>query len=673
MNFAFAGATSFNQSIETWNMTNVNSAFSMLSFSALSMQNYDNTLIGWSAQPLKTGVTLGADDLKYCASQTQRQSIITTFNWTITGDTLECPPIQNSNISSVACTPTTTNINTTVNCTVTTTTDLSTLSGSVNLRIDDTGTIVNCPVTGSGTTLTCNSIPVGANPGTFPAQYNASGSGTTYLDGSDVEVVLPNTEIVLADAVSLQSCTPTYPNPVNQGDTVNCTLKLTDTTTANYVLPTTTPLTFRIDNSTNQITCTQASGINCTIDNTADTITITSIPTTNSNLGSQPLNVSDDGTTFTPFNNAAFVVTPIQNSNISSVACTPTTTNINTTVNCTVTTTTDLSTLSGSVNLRIGTAGTVVNCPVTGSGTTLNCNNIPVGAVAGTFPAQYNASGSGTTYVDGDDNVVTLPTTIITAANISDSINCTPTMQITVGNTYSCTFTLTGNADNNYTLPAGGILATTQTATGNSPACTIAANQTPLVSLICTDIPLQDATLGAQNVLLLIDTDTVGVDKGDVTLFSSPITDLIFIEPSKVSFDPIEDSAVKFGSSDLTMTVGGGANDDTRFTQAGTTAVCKFRLKEFGVADNDATRGFDVSTLKLVAATTGGSYNATDKTFDVPYSTTSGCNVKIIPEQQNQPKWFFETRVVRSDTQVFGRDNAYFQTYGAIGGVSISA
>ena len=111
--------------------------------------------------------------------------------------------------------------------------------------------------------------------------------------------------------------------------------------------------------------------------------------------------------------------TPITNANISSMICSPSTTNTNTTVNCAITTALDINTLSGSVNVRVGTAGTLVNCPITGSGTTLNCNNIPVGGVVGTFRSQFNASASGLLYIDGNN--------ITVSTNVSNGGGtCTP-------------------------------------------------------------------------------------------------------------------------------------------------------------------------------------------------------------------------------------------------------
>lgn len=102
-------------------------------------------------------------------------------------------------------------------------------------------------------------------------------------------------------------------------------------------------------------------------------------------------------------NNGFQYIDPITNSNITSMVCSPSTTPVNTTVNCVITTNVNLNTLSGSVNVRIGTLGTIINCLVTGSGTTLNCNNIPVGSVIDTLQSQYNASGSGLTYANGND------------------------------------------------------------------------------------------------------------------------------------------------------------------------------------------------------------------------------------------------------------------------------
>ncbi len=58
--------------------------------SGLSAPNYDATLTSWSGQNLKSNVSFGAGTSKYCNSETQRQSIITNFNWTITDGGKDC-------------------------------------------------------------------------------------------------------------------------------------------------------------------------------------------------------------------------------------------------------------------------------------------------------------------------------------------------------------------------------------------------------------------------------------------------------------------------------------------------------------------------------------------------------------------------------------------------------
>jgi hypothetical protein len=118
----FLGAASFNQSISTWNTSNVTdmgfmfngaSAFNqnlgslpitrvekskisygmtdMLSGSGLSATNYNNTLIGWAAQsPIPSNIQLGATGLTYSTtSALAAHNTLTSSpnNWTITGDT----------------------------------------------------------------------------------------------------------------------------------------------------------------------------------------------------------------------------------------------------------------------------------------------------------------------------------------------------------------------------------------------------------------------------------------------------------------------------------------------------------------------------------------------------------------------------------------------------------
>ncbi len=91
----FQQAAAFNQNLSAWNVTqlnagNFNGADRMFANSAMSRANYDNTLIGWASQNVKTGVLLGAIGLKYCAGVSARNTLATSKSWVITGDALLC-------------------------------------------------------------------------------------------------------------------------------------------------------------------------------------------------------------------------------------------------------------------------------------------------------------------------------------------------------------------------------------------------------------------------------------------------------------------------------------------------------------------------------------------------------------------------------------------------------
>ncbi len=82
MGYMFRGASAFNQNISGWDVSNVTNMTQMFSNSGMSTDNYDDTLIGWSARNLQDNVTLDSSS-HYCRSETQRQHIIDTYHWTI--------------------------------------------------------------------------------------------------------------------------------------------------------------------------------------------------------------------------------------------------------------------------------------------------------------------------------------------------------------------------------------------------------------------------------------------------------------------------------------------------------------------------------------------------------------------------------------------------------------
>ena len=84
----FQNATAFNQSLATWNVSNVTNMGSMLNYTALSVDNYSNTLDFWSKLALKPNVSLNALGVKYSdCVQPQRNVLTNAPNaWTIIDD-----------------------------------------------------------------------------------------------------------------------------------------------------------------------------------------------------------------------------------------------------------------------------------------------------------------------------------------------------------------------------------------------------------------------------------------------------------------------------------------------------------------------------------------------------------------------------------------------------------
>lgn len=101
-------AIAFNQNLGSWDISSVQDMTDMFKYSTnLSVENYDNTLIGWSTldpgeTQIPTGVTLGATDLIYCAGETARNLLTgPTYNWNIIGDILDCSSSARSPNTSV--------------------------------------------------------------------------------------------------------------------------------------------------------------------------------------------------------------------------------------------------------------------------------------------------------------------------------------------------------------------------------------------------------------------------------------------------------------------------------------------------------------------------------------------------------------------------------------------
>ena len=90
MRYMFYSATAFNQDVSNWDITSVASMNRMFNNSGLSTDNYDGVLNSWSQQDVQSGVTLGAAGIAYCNGADARQSLIDTYGWIITDDSLDC-------------------------------------------------------------------------------------------------------------------------------------------------------------------------------------------------------------------------------------------------------------------------------------------------------------------------------------------------------------------------------------------------------------------------------------------------------------------------------------------------------------------------------------------------------------------------------------------------------
>jgi len=103
MSNMFRNATSFNQDISSWDIPNVSNMSAIFDQSALSTDNYDNTLI-WRVNQSNTpsDITLGANWLTYCDSSTARSTLINQFNWDFNDSGID-PNCQNLSETEIIC------------------------------------------------------------------------------------------------------------------------------------------------------------------------------------------------------------------------------------------------------------------------------------------------------------------------------------------------------------------------------------------------------------------------------------------------------------------------------------------------------------------------------------------------------------------------------------------
>ncbi|MBM1107838.1 BspA family leucine-rich repeat surface protein [Aurantibacter crassamenti] len=99
----FWNAQAFDQDLSVWDISNIRQDFptsgmiNMFDQSKLSLQNYDNTLIGWVTLDIESGETKIPENIyfdggnsQYCLSEDARESLISDFGWVINDSGLKC-------------------------------------------------------------------------------------------------------------------------------------------------------------------------------------------------------------------------------------------------------------------------------------------------------------------------------------------------------------------------------------------------------------------------------------------------------------------------------------------------------------------------------------------------------------------------------------------------------
>ncbi|NAS12892.1 BspA family leucine-rich repeat surface protein [Poritiphilus flavus] len=177
MSNMFNGASSFNQDLGNWDIGQLTNGTGMLNGSGLSMENWDETLIGWHNQGFTNTVTIGATGLVYCRSVTERTAMTTI---SFTGDSMGT--LQ----PTAACKPAVLQLGSggTVTLDVSLVDDGSdgcgislSLSKSSFTTEDIGANTVTLSVTNGSSTSSCQTTVTVVNPGTFVTTWNTSTTG----------------------------------------------------------------------------------------------------------------------------------------------------------------------------------------------------------------------------------------------------------------------------------------------------------------------------------------------------------------------------------------------------------------------------------------------------------------------------------------------------------------
>ncbi|MCL6294525.1 BspA family leucine-rich repeat surface protein [Jejuia spongiicola] len=97
MSSMFLGAGAFNQNLGAWDISSLSNASNMLTSAQLSIENYDNTLIGWATldvdeAQIPQNATFSGGSNQYCFAEDARNDLEIMYGWNITdgGQNTQC-------------------------------------------------------------------------------------------------------------------------------------------------------------------------------------------------------------------------------------------------------------------------------------------------------------------------------------------------------------------------------------------------------------------------------------------------------------------------------------------------------------------------------------------------------------------------------------------------------